>query len=30
MVKNTSLPLVPDIINKISDAKAKYIMKLDV
>ena len=30
-VKNTYLlPLVPDIINQISDSKAKYIMKLDV
>src|SRR6266481_968318 len=31
MVKNTYLlPLVPDIINKISEAKAKYFTKLDV
>ena len=30
-VKNTyPLPLVPDIINWISDSKARYIMKLDV
>src|SRR6266481_1792346 len=30
-VKNTYLlPLVPDIINKISEAKAKYFTKLDV
>ena len=30
-VKNTyPLPLVPDIINKISDAKAKYFTKLDI
>ena len=31
MVKNTYLlPLVPDIINQISDYKARYFMKLDV
>ena len=31
MVKNTyPLPLVPDIINWISDSKAKYFTKLDV
>jgi len=31
MVKNTyPLPLIPDIINKIVDAKAKYFTKLDV
>jgi len=30
-VKNTSpLPLIPDILNKVSEAKAKYFMKLDV
>ena len=30
-VKNTyPLPLVPDIINKISDTKAKYLTKLDI
>ena len=30
-VKNTyPLPLVPDIINRISDSKAKYFTKLDV
>ena len=30
-VKNTyMLPLVPNIINKISEAKAKYFMKLDI
>ena len=30
-VKNTYLlPLVPDIINKISEAKAKYFMKLNI
>ena len=30
-VKNTYLlPLVPDIINRISDSKARYFMKLDV
>ena len=31
MVKNTyPLPLVPDIINRISDSKARYFTKLDV
>ena len=31
MVKNTyPLPLVPDIINRILDSKARYFMKLDV
>ena len=31
MVKNTyPLPLVLDIINQISDSKARYFMKLDV
>src|SRR6266481_9228326 len=31
MVKNTYLlPLVPDIINKILEAKAKYFTKLDI
>ena len=31
MVKNTyPLPLVPDIINQISDSKARYFTKLDV
>ena len=31
MVKNTyPLPLVPDIINQISDLKARYFTKLDV
>jgi len=31
MVKNTyPLPLIPDIINKITDANAKYFAKLDV
>ena len=31
MVKNTyPLPLIPDIINQISDSKAKYFTKLDV
>ena len=31
MVKDTyPLPLIPDIINKIADAKAKYFTKLDV
>ena len=31
MVKNTYLlPLVPDIINQISDSKARYFTKLDV
>jgi len=31
MVKNTYLlPLIPDIINKIVDAKAKYFTKLDI
>jgi len=30
-VKNTySLPLIPDILNKVSEAKAKHFMKLDV
>ena len=30
-VKNTyPLPLIPDILNKVSEAKAKYFMKLDV
>ena len=30
-VKNTYLlPLIPDIINKIVDAKAKYFTKLDI
>ena len=30
-VKNTYLlPLVPDIINRISDSKPKYLTKLDV
>ena len=30
-VKNTyPLPLIPDIINWISDSKAKYFTKLDV
>ena len=30
-VKNTyPLPLIPDIINRISDSKAKYFTKLDV
>ena len=30
-VKNTyPLPLVPDIINRISDSKARYFTKLDV
>ena len=24
------LPLIPDILNKVSEAKAKYLMKLDV
>jgi len=29
-VKNTyPLPLIPDILNKVSEAKAKYFMKLD-
>jgi len=29
-VKNTyPLPLIPDIINRIADAKAKYFTKLD-
>ena len=31
MVKNTyPLPLVPDIINRILDSKARYFMKLDI
>src|SRR5882724_1685640 len=30
-MKNTyPLPLIPDILNKVSEAKAKYFMKLDV
>ena len=30
-VKNTyPLPLVPDIINQISDSKARYFTKLDI
>ena len=30
-VKNTyPLPLVPDILNKVSEAKAKYSMKMQV
>ena len=31
LVKNAYLlPLIPDIINEMSDAKAKYLMKLDI
>ena len=30
-VKNAyPLPLIPDILNKVSEAKAKYFMKLDI
>jgi len=30
-VKNTyPFPLIPDILNKVSEAKAKYFVKLDV
>jgi len=30
-VKNAHpLPLIPDILNKVSGAKAKYFMKLDI
>ena len=30
-VKNTyPLPLIPDILNKVSEAKAKYFTKLDI
>jgi len=30
-IKNTyPLPLIPNILNKFSEAKAKYFMKLDI